>query len=134
MSLMRDLLETPAILSKASRYSVMNGYLYLALGCLFIVWPGATQMLFMDRAFVGDESALIRVIGLTVVVIGGFYVFGGRTGARQFPAASVVDRLIFVPVVLLPLAISGVFPRVLVAFTVLDMSLAIGAWMLLRRS
>jgi hypothetical protein len=34
----------------------------------------------------------------------------------------------------LPLAITGVFPRVLVAFTVLDMSLAVGAWILLRRS
>ena len=134
MSLMQDLLETPAVLSRASRYAVMNGYLYLALGCLFIAWPGATQTIFMDRAFVGDEPALVRVIGLTVVIIGWFYVFGGRTGARQFPAASVVDRLIFVPLVLLPLAISGVFPRLLVAFTVLDMSLAVGAWMLLRRS
>jgi hypothetical protein len=134
MSLMQDLLERPAVLSRASRYTVMNGYLYLALGCLFIVWPGATQTIFMDRAFVGDEPALIRVIGLTVVVIGWFYVFGGRTGARQFSAASVVDRLTFVPLVLLPLAITGVFPRVLVAFTVLDMSLAVGAWILLRRS
>jgi hypothetical protein len=112
----------------------MNGYLYLALGCLFIVWPGVTQTVFMDRAFVGDESALIRIIGLTVVVIGWFYVFGGRTGARQFSAASVVDRLIFVPVMLLPLAISGVFPRLLVAFTLLDVGLAVGAWMLLRRT
>jgi hypothetical protein len=71
---------------------------------------------------------------LTVVVIGWLYVFGGRTGGRQFSAASVVDRLIFVPVVLLPLAIAGVFPHMLLAFTVLDMTLAVGAWMLLHRS
>jgi hypothetical protein len=36
-------------------------------------------------------------------------------------------------VVLLPLAIAGVFPRLLVTFTIVDMALAIGAWMLLRR-
>jgi len=133
MPLIRDLLEKPTTLSRASKYSVMNGVIYLALGCLFIVWPGATQTLFMDRAFVGDEQGLIRVVGLTVVVIGWLYLFGGRTGGRQFAAASVVDRLIFVPVVLLPVAIAGVFPHLLVAFTILDMTLAVGAWVLLRQ-
>ena len=133
MPLIKDLLEKPTTLSAASKYAVMNGVIYLALGGLFVVWPGATQTLFRDRAFVGDEQGLIRVIGLTVIVIGWLYVFGGRTGGRQFAAASVVDRLIFVPVVLLPLAIAGVFPHLLVAFTVLDMTLAVGAWVLLRR-
>jgi hypothetical protein len=88
----------------------------------------------MDRTFVGDEQGLVRVLGLTLVVIGWLYVFGGRTGARQFSAASVVDRLIFVPLVTVPLAIAGVFPHLLVAFTILDMTLAVGAWILLRRS
>jgi hypothetical protein len=97
---------------------------------LLIFWPGVTQTLFMDRDFVGDERGLIRVVGLTVVVIGWLYLFGARTGGRQFIAASVIDRLIFVPVVLLPLAFTGVFPHLLVAFTILDMSLAVGAWVL----
>jgi hypothetical protein len=80
----------------------------------------------------GTSKGSSAVIGLTVVVIGWLYVFGGRSGGRQFSAASVIDRLIFVPVVLLPLATAGVFPHVLVAFTILDMSLAVGAWALLR--
>ena len=134
MPFVKDLLEKPAALSAGSKYAVGNGLIYLALGVLFIVWPGAVQTLFMDRAFVGDEQGLIRVIGLTVVVIGWLYVFGGRTDARQFSAASVVDRLVFVPVVLLPLASAGVFPHLLVAFTILDMTLAVGACMLLHRS
>jgi hypothetical protein len=41
--------------------------------------------------------------------------------------------LVFVPLVLLPLAIADVFPHLLVTFTILDMSLALGAWALLRR-
>ena len=49
-------------------------------GGLLIVWPGVTQTLFMDRAFVGDEEGLIRVVGLTVIVIGWLYVFGGSYG------------------------------------------------------
>jgi len=133
MTFVTDLLEKPARLSIGSKYAVINGFIYLALGMIFIVWPGVTQTLFMDRTFVADESALIRVIGLTVIVIGWLYVFGGRTGARQFSAASVVDRLVFVPLVLLPLAIAGVFPHLLVAFTILDMTLAVGAWALLHR-
>src|SRR5262247_3172889 len=134
MSLIKDLVEKPSTLSATSKYTVMNGVIYLALGGIFVVWPGPTQTLFMDRAFVGDEQGLIRVLGLTVLVIGWLYVFGGRTGGRQFSAASIVDRLVFVPLVLLPLAIAGVFPHMLVAFTILDMTLAVGAWMLLHRS
>jgi len=41
--------------------------------------------------------------------------------------------LIFVPAVLVPLAISGVFPHLLLTFAILDASLAIGAWALLGR-
>jgi len=133
MFLTKNLLERPANLSAASVYSAVNGVIYLTAGVLLIVWPGVMQALFMDRDFVGDERGLVRVLGLTVVVIGWLYLFGARTGGRQFIAATVIDRLIFVPVVLLPLAFTGVFPHVLVAFTILDMSLAVGAWLLLSR-
>ena len=131
--LISDLLDKPANLSTASKYTAMNGLIYLAGGVLLIVWPGVTQTLFMERAFVGDEQGLVRVMGLTVVVIGWLYLFGGRSGARQVVAASVVDRLIFVPVVLVPLAIAGVFPHLLLAFASLDVALAIGAWVIFGR-
>ena len=88
MSFFNDLLEKPANLSAESKYAVMNGYIYLAFGGLLVVWPGAVQTIFMDAPFAGNESALFRVIGMTVMVIGWLYVFGGRSGARQFgPAA-----------------------------------------------
>jgi hypothetical protein len=45
----------------------------------------------------------------------------------------VIDRLVLVPGVLLPLAIAGVFPHVLVAFAMLDVTLAIGALILRGR-
>jgi hypothetical protein len=44
----------------------------------------------------------------------------------------VIDRLIYVPLVLLPLAFAGGVPHTFVAFTILDVGLAIRAWMLLR--
>jgi len=132
MSLIKHLLEKPS-LSRDAKYTVLNGVAYLAVGALLVVWPGVTQTVFRDSAFAGHEEALMRVIGLTVAVIGWLYIFGGRSGARQFVAASVVDRLVFVPLVLIPLAIAGVFPHLFLTFTLLDASLAIGAWTLLGR-
>ncbi len=131
MSLIKDLLDKPPALSAASKYTVLNGFVYLGCGALLIAWPGVTQTIFMDRAFVGDEAALIRVMGMTVAVIGWLYLFGGRSGGRQVVAASVVDRLVLVPAVLVPLAIAGVFPHLLLAFAILDPLLGIGAWLLL---
>jgi hypothetical protein len=134
MSLFKALMEAPARLSTASLYTVINGLVYAGTGALFVAWPGAAQALFMERAFVGSESGMMRVIGLTLLVIGWLYCFGGRTGARSFTAASVIDRLVFVPLVLVPLAFSGVFPHLLSTFAVLDPLLAIGAWVLLREN
>jgi hypothetical protein len=91
-------------------------------------------MLFRDAPFAGHEEALMRVVGMTVMVIGWLYLFGGRSGARQVVAASVLDRVVLVPAVLVPVAIAGVFPHLLLTFAILDPSLGIGAWVLLSRS
>lgn len=133
MPFFNDLLAKPVSLSTASKYAVINGFIYLALGALFILWPGAVQTIFMDAPFEGHERALFRVLGMTVAVIGWFYVFGGRSGARQFGPASVLDRVVLVPLVLVPLVIAGIFPHTLGAFTILDPALGIGAWVLHNR-
>jgi hypothetical protein len=130
VQLLADLMAKPVSLSHPSRYTVMNGVLYLGAGALLIAWPDATQVIFMDRAFVGDEASLVRVIGMAVAVIGWLYLFGGRSGARQIVAASVLDRLVLVPAVLVPLVLAGVFPHLLGTFAVLDPMLGIGAWAL----
>ena len=133
MSLIETLLERPANLCIASKYTAMNGIVYLSAGALLILWPGAVQAIFRDRAFVGDEQGIIRALGMAVVVIGWLYLFAGRSGSGQAVAASVIDRLTIVPLVLLPLAAYGVFPHLFIFFALLDMSLGIGAWVLLRR-
>ena len=133
MQLINDLLEKSPKQTMASRYTAMTGLLYLGAGALLIVWPGATQTLFRDSAFVGHEEGLIRILGLTVVIIGWLYLFGGRANSPQIVASSIVGRPILVPIVLVPLAIAGVFPHLLLTFAVLDPLLAIGAWVLLAR-
>jgi len=131
MSFIDTLVKKPK-LTVASRYQAWNGIIYLAAGVALVLWPGLVQVLLRDPPFTGNESGLFRAIGLTTVVIGWHYYFGGRAGGEQVVAAGVIDRLIFVPLVLLPLAFAGVFPHTFVAFTILDVGLAIGAWMILR--
>jgi hypothetical protein len=121
MSLIKDLTERPADLAVTSKYTVVNGVMYLGMGALLLVWPGMVQTIFRDAAFVGNEAALIRIIGLTVIVIGWLYLFGGLSGSRSFAAAGVLDRVVLMPHFLLTLA-------------VLDPALGIGAWLLLGRT
>lgn len=134
MSLLGDLREAPAGLAIGSRFTSFSGAFYIAAGLLFLAWPGAVQTLFLDPAFAGREEALTRVLGMTVAIIGWLYFFGGRSGGRQFVASTVLDRLILVPLVLVPTAAVGVFPHVMTAFAVLDPVLALVAWYLLSRA
>jgi hypothetical protein len=133
MSLFDALRESPSDLRASSRFTVANGIVYLGAGALLLVWPGAVQALFRDPEFVGREPALVRIVGMTVVIIGWFYVFGGRSGGRQVVAASVLDRVILVPAVLVPLAVAGVFPHLLLTFAILDPALGLVAWALLSK-
>jgi hypothetical protein len=134
INLFNHLLGKPTKLTISSKHTKLNGLIYLMVGVLLVIWPRLAQTLFVERAFVAGEQGLMRVIGLTVVVIGWLYLFGGRSGGEQVVAASVVDRLIFVPLVLVPLAIAEAFPHLLLAFAFLDVALAIGAWMIVARS
>ncbi|MEW5834255.1 MAG: hypothetical protein AB1832_04245 [Pseudomonadota bacterium] len=131
MSLLAALREAPAHRFAASKYTSLNGLLYLANGGLLIAWPGVVQAVLRDAPFQGHEAALVRVLGMALAVIGWLYVFGGRSGGRQVVAASVLDRLILVPLVLVPTALAGVFPHTMIAFAILDPALALGAWWLL---
>jgi hypothetical protein len=133
MSLFGTLCDTPLVLSNSSKFTIVNGVLYMAAGSLLMVWPAAVQALFFESEFTGRESSLVRILGMTLAVIGWFYFFGGRSGARQIVAASVIDRIVLVPLVLVPLAWSGIFPRLLVTFAILDPVLGVIAWYLLAK-
>ena len=126
-------MAVPDQLTVSSRFTITNGFVYLGAGALLLTWPGAVQTLMFGDEFAGHESALIRVLGMAVAIIGWCYVFGGRTGGRQVVAASVPGRVLLVPAVLVPLPYSGVFPVLLGTFAVLDPILGFVAWYLLAR-
>lgn len=133
MSILKTLMEIPQTLSKASRYTAMNGVIYMAFGTLMLIMPDVVRSIYMEPAFVGREEGLVRLVGMMLAIVGWFYFFGGRSGAKQIVAAAILDRIIVVPAVLVPLGVLGVFPNLLFSFAVLDPALAIGAWFLLQK-
>lgn len=132
--IIQKLLERPADLPFTSKYTVVGGLIYLGSGALLVVWPGAVQTILRDPAFVAHESGLVRAMGMAVMVIGWFYLWGGRTGMQSFATATIFDRVILVPAVLLPLAAAGVFPHMMIGFALLDVVLGLGALVLVHRS
>ena len=132
MGLIETLTRRTGDTTPIARFTLGCGIFYLAFGLGLVGWPAQLQVVLHERAFVGDEASLIRALGMAVAIIGWFYVFAARSGARPVFAASVVDRLL-VPLLLGPLALSGVFPLTLGTFAVLDPALALIAWALLRR-
>lgn len=134
MPLLADLLAKPHGLPPASKYTVANGIFYMLSGVSFLAWPGVVQAIFADPPFAGHDEASVRIVGLLICTIGWLALFGGLSGRRQFVAATVVSRILFVPTVLVPLAMTGLFPHALYTFAVLDPTLAIGAWIFLSRN
>ena len=67
----------------------------------------------------------LLILGMTVAVIGWLYLFGAsRATDGSSPPAYWTELL--VPLVLVPLAVAGVFPHFLLTFAVLDPTLGIG--------
>ena len=133
MSLIQTLTEKAPALSAVSRYTIVCGFLYMALGGTLYFLPGMIQWLMQDPEFAGHEAALWRIVGFVLAIIGWLYVFGGRSGTRQFIAAGIIDRLFVVPIVATPLIAAGVYPHTFTFFCILDPVLALGAWRLLAR-
>jgi hypothetical protein len=81
----------------------------------------------------GYEVGLSNALGMTLLVIGFFYVMGARTGRASFGLATVVDRA-FVPFLLGSLLLRDlVAPMMVVPFMILDPVLALGAFLIWRK-
>jgi hypothetical protein len=124
----RDLMATPATPpSLLSRYIALNGYAYLIAGAALYAAPSLLLALPGFPPWQGHEEGLISALGMTVAIIGWFYVFGARTQATSFALSTVVDRLAL-PALLVPLIVSGRIQGTLGwTFAILDPALALGA-------
>jgi hypothetical protein len=86
LNLISDLVEKPPKLTTASRYTVLDGVVYL-IASFGRAWFRRSSGKKLSWAMKARSCA----IGMTIVLIGWLYVFGGRSGARQIVAASVIE-------------------------------------------
>jgi hypothetical protein len=131
--LIQALAEKAAAPSPASRFTSISGLLYLGMGLAICALPSLIPMLFVEPPFSGREAGLFRLVGWIMAVVGWFLWIGGRSGARSFVAAGIIARLA-VPLVVLPLAMNGVLPHMMVVFGVFDPVTGLVTWRLLSRS
>ena len=118
--------------SSLSRYTEANGILYFVMGVALATVPVPLAGL-LGIELVGGEPGYVRLMGLTLSVVGYFYWFGGRTGAESFGLSTLVDRFVL-PFVLFPMAFAGLIDlEIALTFGILDPLLALGAWMIWRR-
>ena len=122
----RALLDAPAA-TPLGRYTQANGVLYAVMGLALFSFPQLFQSIGADD-FEAGERGLVRTLAFVLIVIGWFYVMGGRTAADSFGLSTVVDRVIIVPAFLVPLAASGaVDPAIVLPIAILDPVLGLGA-------
>ena|ERR1041384_2536800 len=127
------LAERPTKLSRLARYTVWNGVFYMVVGAGLFVAPQSILELQFRVPLRGYESSLSNALGMTLLVIGFFYVMGARTGRASFGLATVVDRS-FVPFLLGSLLLRNlVAPMMVVPFMILDPILALGAFLIWRK-
>ncbi len=101
MSFWSALLARPAELSLLARFTVGCGVFYLVVGGAVYVLPEAAFEFALQQDLTTSEVGSTHLLGMTIAIIGWFYVFGGRTGADSFGLSSVIDRLL-VPMFVLP--------------------------------
>lgn len=127
------LTDRPPELSRLARYTIWNGYLYMALGLALFVAPQGMLELQFQVPLRGYEVGLSNALGMTLLIIGWFYIMGGRTGRASFGLATVVDRAL-VPFLLTWLCARGQVPLLMaLPFVILDPVLALGAFLIWRR-
>lgn len=130
----RLLFSKPPSHTPLTSYTSWNGVFYMFVGATFYVWPGSAQAVLGAPPYQGNDTGLVRALGMTIAVIGYLYFFGARTAQDRFGVATILDRLL-VPALLVPLVASGELPPQLgLPFAVLDPALAVGAWMIFSRS
>jgi hypothetical protein len=132
-TLLQALVEKAPARSTASRFTSMAGISYVCMGLVICAVPTLIPVLFFEPALTGREAGLLRLVGWIMAVVGWFLWIGGRVGARAFVAAGILAR-VAVPLVVIPLAMSGTFPHMMYVFGVLDPVSGVLTWRLMART
>lgn len=120
-----------ADLSPPAKSVLVFGVYLLLLGALLVLAP---NLLLKWVRIAATAEVWIRLVGMLVLIIGGYYVLGGLADLRVFMRWTVAMRA-SVPVFLVAFVLTGLAPPVLILFGVVDLAgAAWTAWALMRNS
>ncbi len=123
-------LITPMMPMANSARSVFVFGIYLAvLGIGLLVAPGPMLAPFGLPA---PQEVWVRVGGMVIAFLGGYYILAARHGLRPFLAWTVATRASVI-VVFAVLVGTGLGPAVLLLFGAVDLAGAVWTWAALRR-
>ena len=80
--------------TRLSRFTQWCGYGYAVVGATIMFFPESQVIVGLSPPFQGQEEGLMRTLGFVLMLIGYFYVFGGRTGRTSFGLCTVLDRFL----------------------------------------
>lgn len=113
------------------------GWLILLEGAILLLWPQLAVDVLHLPALTEQGSNYLRLVGVLVSGVGMLYAVSGRTNAQGFVFASLLDRPL-VPPLMLVLWWQGILPGSLAAiFAVQDFASflwTLSAWQAERRS
>jgi hypothetical protein len=112
----------------ARTVAIFSVYMFTT-GLAFLFIPNAVLPLF---GFQATAEVWIRVLGLLVMIVGGYYLYCARCEVRPFFQASVFGRVAFC-IGLITLAFLGLGSPMLIAFGLIDLTGAVWTGLSLRR-
>ena len=87
----------------------------------------------MIPAYQGQEEALLRFVGMSLGLIGYFYIFGARTNVKSFGLSTIVDRLLVPFLILFVFSVSEINLVLVLPLAILDPTLAVVAYILWKK-
>lgn len=131
IDVMRQPVAPPTALS---RYTTFNGILYVLTGLTFMLWPYCLELVGHPPLTVASAGP-IRGVGISVIYIGSFYIWGARSRFVPISLASVVNRVFLGPVLILPLVYLKLMePMLGIPFCVLDVVLGVGMYVVWKQT
>lgn len=117
---------------------VVQGILYMSFGVFSLVLAPIVPIVFvMPTVTTPTEMGLLRVLGIALMVVGYFYIQGGRNkgdSVAWFASSTTVHRFTFVPVCFILVAVlTPAIMNLCIAMAVLDPVLALGTYFVWRQ-
>ena len=83
------------------KFLEINGWIYFLVGLLYFLFPQLPTLINIHPALEGNDSGWVRYFGFMGLAMGYYFVFMGRSQSYSLAVATVLSRVLFVPLALI---------------------------------